>query len=67
MPLLVCVCDEDSTTPAQPAIKVAQRAPRGELKTYAYGHFDIYLDPQAKADQVAFLRRVIPEVAAQKA
>ena len=64
MPLLVCVCDSDSTTPAGPAIKAAERAPRGELRHYAYGHFGIYLDPQAKADQVAFLQRIIKGVTA---
>lgn len=59
MPLLVCICDQDSTTPAGPAHKVARNAPRAELKTYPYGHFDIYLDPRARADQAAFLRRVV--------
>jgi uncharacterized protein len=63
MPLLVCVCDGDSTTPDTTAIKAAQRAPHGELKHYSHGHFDIYLDPQAKADQIAFLRRVVKGVA----
>jgi dienelactone hydrolase len=60
MPLLVCVCDTDTTTPAPPAIKAANRAPRGELRHYSCGHFEIYHDPQAKADQVAFLQRVVP-------
>lgn len=59
MPLLVCVCDADSTTPVAPAVKAAERAPRGELRRYPYGHFDIYHDPQVKADQVAFLQRVL--------
>jgi uncharacterized protein len=64
MPLLVCVCDNDSTTPAAPAIKAAGRAPRGELRHYSCGHFDIYHIPQAKTDQVAFLQRVVHGVAA---
>ena len=58
MPLLVAVCDGDMTTPPKPAIHAAERAPRGELKRYPYGHFAIYHDPQAKADQVEFLTRV---------
>lgn len=29
MPLLVTVCDEDTITPAAPAAKAAERAPRG--------------------------------------
>ncbi len=57
MPVLVAVCDADATTPARPAVKVAERAPRGELLRYPYGHFDIYGDPKARADQVAFLTR----------
>jgi len=57
MPLLVCVCDADDTTPPEGAVKMAERAPRGELKHYPYGHFAIYHDPQARADQVEFLTR----------
>lgn len=57
MPLLVGVCAEDQITPPAPAAAVAERAPRGELRQYPYGHFDVYADPQAKADQVAFLSR----------
>ena len=56
---MVCICENDSTTPTGPAIKAARSAPRSELRTYAYGHFDIYHDPQAKDDQLAFLRRVL--------
>jgi uncharacterized protein len=58
-PLLVCVCDSDQTTPPGPAAKAAQRAPRGRAIHYPYGHFDIYTDPQARADQVAFLKEVL--------
>jgi uncharacterized protein len=59
MPVMMCVCDSDATTPVAPALKAAARAPRAELRRYPYGHFDIYHDPQVKADQVAFLRRTI--------
>jgi pimeloyl-ACP methyl ester carboxylesterase len=59
MPLLMCVCDADATTPVAPALKTAARAPRAELRRYPYGHFDIYHDPQVKADQVAFLQRIV--------
>ena len=58
-PLLVCVCDSDQTTPPGPAEKAAQRAPHGRAIHYPYGHFDIYTDPQARADQVAFLKEVL--------
>jgi pimeloyl-ACP methyl ester carboxylesterase len=64
MPLLVCVCENDTTTPPASTIKAAGRAPRGELRRYPYGHFDIYNDPKVKADQVDFLRRVVAGVTA---
>jgi dienelactone hydrolase len=64
MPLQMCVCDEDATTPVAPAVKAAGRAPRGEVRHYPYGHFDIYHDPQVKEDQVAFLQRTVQGVAA---
>jgi len=59
-PLLICACDEDQTTPPGPAITAAERAPRGELKRYPIGHFDIYLGEdfeRAVADQTEFLVR----------
>ncbi len=64
MPLLLCACDDDTTTPPGPTIKAALRAPHGELRRYPYGHFDIYNDPQVKTDQIDFLRRVFADVAA---
>lgn len=64
MPLLLCVCDGDTTTPPGPTIRAAHRAPRGELRRYPYGHFDIYEDPQVKTDQIDFLRRVLTKVTA---
>ena len=64
MPLLMCVCDQDATTPMAAAVKAAERAPRAELRHYPYGHFDIYLDPRVKADQVAFLQRTVQGVSA---
>lgn len=57
MPLLVCVCDDDQTTPPGGAVKAGQQAPRGELTHYPYGHFAIYHDEAARADQVEFLTR----------
>jgi pimeloyl-ACP methyl ester carboxylesterase len=64
MPVLICICDTDETTPIAPALRAAKRALRAELRRYPYGHFGIYHDPQAKADQVAFLRRTVQGVAA---
>ncbi len=58
MPLLVCVADNDRTTPPGPAVRAAQRAPRGELRRYPVSHFEIYLGDtfeQVVTDQVNFL------------
>lgn len=60
MPLLICACSKDQTTPPGPAAKAAERAPKGELKIYPLGHFEIYSHDQAKADQVEFLTRHLP-------
>ncbi|ANI39475.1 alpha/beta hydrolase fold protein [Mycolicibacterium vaccae ATCC 25954] len=59
MPVLLCVCDDDVVTPPGPSVTAARHAPRGELRRYPYGHFDIYNDPQVKADQLAFLARAV--------
>ena len=59
VPVLFCVCGADATTPPGPSLEAARRSPRGELRRYPYGHFAIYHDPQVKADQVEFLRRVL--------
>ena len=42
-PLLVQVGDRDETTPPEPAIKMAESAPKGELKRYPVGHFEPYM------------------------
>jgi pimeloyl-ACP methyl ester carboxylesterase len=66
-PLLVCVCDADATTPPDPAARMAERAPRGEVVRYPIGHFDIYTGAafeRAVADQLAFLRRALLPAAA---
>ena len=59
MPLLVTVCDQDTITPAAPAVKAARQAPHAELREYSCRHFQIYGIPQVKADQVAFLQRTV--------
>ncbi|MHB8492021.1 MAG: alpha/beta hydrolase [Solirubrobacteraceae bacterium] len=60
VPILFCVCDEDSVAPARATLRHAARAPRGEIARYGCGHFDIYSgEPfeRAVADQVGFLTR----------
>lgn len=63
-PLLVCVGDDDAITAPKPAMRVAARAPFGELRRYPIGHFDIYVGKafeQASGDQVQFLTRHLPQ------
>lgn len=58
-PLLVQLCTEDSITPAEPARKLAARAPRARLREYPGDHFGIYVGEnfeRAVADQVEFFR-----------
>lgn len=60
MPLLICVAEHDSTTPPEPAVRAAERAPRAELCRYPVGHFDVYVEPtfgRVATDQTEFLAR----------
>ncbi|MEA2480186.1 MAG: uncharacterized protein QOJ07_2108 [Thermoleophilaceae bacterium] len=59
-PWLVCIQDDDVVTPPEPAIAACLRAPRGELRRYPGGHFDIYVGEgfeRSSSDQVEFLAR----------
>ncbi len=59
-PILFCLCETDAVAPAETAARYAATAPRGEVKRYPIGHFDIYVgDPfeRAVADQTEFLAR----------
>jgi pimeloyl-ACP methyl ester carboxylesterase len=59
-PVLFCICDNDTLTPADTAAKYAARVPKGEVKRYPVGHFEIYIgEPfeQAVSDQTEFLVR----------
>ncbi|GFG71628.1 alpha/beta hydrolase [Mycolicibacter senuensis] len=59
-PILFCVCDTDSVAPAGPTLRYAERAPRGTIKRYPEGHFDIYVGDAFErviADQLEFLDR----------
>lgn len=62
-PILFCVCESDSVAPPKPTLRYASKAPRGEVKIYPEGHFEIYLgEPFERviADQIAFLHRHVP-------
>jgi pimeloyl-ACP methyl ester carboxylesterase len=59
-PVLFCVCDGDAVAPPKATLKFARAAPRGEIKRYPVGHFDIYVGApweHAVADQTEFLSR----------
>jgi pimeloyl-ACP methyl ester carboxylesterase len=59
MPILVCLGERDHQTPAHLARRIAERAPRGEVRQYPYGHFDFYKDDirrRIASDQVDFLK-----------
>jgi dienelactone hydrolase len=59
-PILFCVTNEDSVTPAAETLAYARTAPLGEVKRYDADHFDIYLGEPFEAvvaDQVEFLTR----------
>jgi fermentation-respiration switch protein FrsA (DUF1100 family) len=63
-PILFQVGTNDHITPTAPALKAAERAPRGELLTYPIMHFEVYRgEPfeRAIADQLDFLARHLGE------
>jgi len=60
MPILFCIPDHDSVTPPEETVAFARTAPKGEIKRYDAGHFDIYLGSPFEAvvaDQTDFLTR----------
>jgi dienelactone hydrolase len=62
-PILFCICETDSVAPAGPTRRFAKKAPRGEVRLYTEGHFDIYVGEafeRVVADQLDFLKRHIP-------
>ena len=64
VPILFCITDHDTVTPAEETLEYARTAPRGEIKRYDAGHFDIYLGDSFEAvvaDQVEFLARHLLE------
>jgi fermentation-respiration switch protein FrsA (DUF1100 family) len=67
-PLLVCVADGDDVMPIRPALGLAERAERGVLRRYRFGHFAMYYGDgfdEVVDDQVAFLRRHLLDEAAR--
>lgn len=61
-PLLTCVAERDTAGSPALAIQMAQRAPHGELRTYPFGHFDVYVSAGFEAvieDEIEFLRKQV--------
>jgi dienelactone hydrolase len=62
-PILFCVCETDSVAPSGATRRYAATAPRGEIKLYPEGHFEIYVGDafeRVLADQLEFLSRQLP-------
>jgi dienelactone hydrolase len=62
-PILFCICESDTVAPSGPTRRYAAAAPRGEVKLYPEGHFEIYVGDAFErviADQLEFLGRVLP-------
>ena len=61
-PLLVLVCDQDRSALAAPAVRAANRAPRGELVRIPGGHYEPFLGGHERAveAELCFLRRHLP-------
>ena len=62
-PILFCICESDTVAPPGPTRRYAATAPRGEVKLYPEGHFEIYVGDAFErviADQLEFLGRVLP-------
>ena len=61
IPFLLVVAENDTQAPVDPALKVADRAPKAELRRSCGGHYDVYEGGQAFATviewEVEFLRR----------
>jgi fermentation-respiration switch protein FrsA (DUF1100 family) len=61
-PLLVCVADGDLLIASKPALMMATKAARGELRRYPFGHFAMYYGPgfdRVTDDQADFLQRTL--------
>lgn len=64
VPWLVQVASRDLTTPVKPAVRAANKAPKGELVVYPCGHFDVYVPPyfqQTVGDQIRFLKKTFSD------
>lgn len=62
-PTMISACEHDTVAPYKPTARFATQAPKNiELKSYPYGHFDIYVDgpfKQVSRDQADFLVKAL--------
>jgi fermentation-respiration switch protein FrsA (DUF1100 family) len=59
-PILYCITEQDDINPPKLGKEAAERAPRGELRTYPGGHFDPFrpeIFERMADDQIEFLGR----------
>ena len=60
-PILLVVAEADTMAPVDPAIRVSEKAPRGELYRFPGGHYDVYQGGRSFDEvlrvEVEFLRR----------
>lgn len=62
-PVLFCVCETDTVAPSKATYRHAKRTPQKEIKSYSYGHFEIYIGDAFEhvvKDQIDFLKRTVP-------
>ncbi|MEW5352510.1 alpha/beta hydrolase [Streptomyces sp. 16-176A] len=62
-PIFFAVCERDSVAPPRPTQRYASQAPKGEIRLYDAGHFDIYVGEDFErnvTDQLDFLTRHVP-------
>jgi uncharacterized protein len=64
-PVLFAVCENDTVAPSGVTLRHARTAPRGEVRLYSEGHFEIYVGDgfeKVIADQLSFLRTHVPVI-----
>ncbi|WP_123359930.1 alpha/beta hydrolase [Pseudomonas frederiksbergensis] len=62
LPILFCVSTTDTVTPPEQTIALVRKAPHGETKLYAAGHFEFYMGDafeELVKDQTQFLTKYL--------
>jgi len=64
-PAFFAVCARDTVAPSAATLRHVRKAPKGQIKVYDAGHFDIYVGlhfERVVSDQIAFLHQTVPLV-----